>query len=119
LIDFDNILNNDIQEILFKKYGMAAAKAGRYKQFQRVLDRLLKKEKINNEIYTYMKKWLPVYDRPRAYLPTAKDILTCRRNFEAAINVIKYHNRSDELYKNRDLINENSDLIDIIKKLLY
>lgn len=119
LIDFDSILNNDLQKMLFKKYGMAAAKAGRYKQFQRVLDRLLKKEKINDEIYTYMKEWLPIYDSQLAYLPTANDILTCRRNFENAINVIKYHNQNDELYKNRDLINENSDLIKIIKKLLY
>jgi hypothetical protein len=108
LIDFDGPFNDIEQRTLLEKYGKAAAKAGRHKQARRRFDKLLKQAKISQQFYSEMMESMRLLDEKRAYLPTANDIATCRRNFEAAINFLTESEK-----------NENAQLMDIIKRLLY
>ncbi len=108
LIDFDGPFD-DVEKLTFlEKYGKAAAKAGRCKQARRQFDKLLRRGKISQPYYNEMIESMRLLADQRAYLPTAKDIGSCRHNFEGALSTLTESQK-----------NENAQLINIIKRLLY
>ena len=108
LIDFNGPFDSREKYTFLEKYGKAAAKAGRLKQASRRFDKLAKQGQISHSFYVEMKESMRMLDDQRAYLPTANDIATCRRNFEEAMKTL-----SDSVKS------ENAQLIDIINRLLY
>lgn len=108
LIDFDGAFDDIEKLTLLENYGVAAAKAGRRKKARRQLDKLLNRGQISQYFHSEIAESMHLLEGQRAYLPTAKDIASCRHNFEAVLSTLTDSQK-----------NENSQLIDIIKRLLY
>ncbi|MFT5594290.1 MAG: hypothetical protein ACI8SR_002679 [Oceanicoccus sp.] len=108
LLDFSKFDNNSEYDIgVLHKYLLALTKNGQREKARRLIKKLLKKETIDQDMFTYWENSINVISNNSKNLPIPKSIEDCKRNFDDVLIILS----------NEDL-SENSRLIEIFNILL-